>query len=113
MSGPGGPPGRGRGDETFQQTTIGSVLCEAAGRAPEVTALVDGNPERLEHRQWTYTALLANAERAARALLKRFAPGHQATILCGGPASRLAPYWCAPIWGVFAGQGTGMAGTGA
>jgi len=64
----------------IRETTIGSVLREAAGRAPEVTALVDGNPERLERRQWTYAALLADAERAARALLKRFAPGERVAV---------------------------------
>ena len=48
--------------------------------APEVTALVDGNPERLERRQWRYAALLADAERAARALLKRFAPGERVAV---------------------------------
>jgi len=64
----------------IRETTIGSVLREAAERAPEVTALVDGNPERLEHRQWTYAALLADAERAARALLKRFVPGERVAV---------------------------------
>ena len=64
----------------IRETTIGTVLREAAGRAPEVTALVDGDPERLERRQWTYAALLADAERAARALLTRFAPGERVAV---------------------------------
>ncbi|HXT91668.1 MAG TPA: AMP-binding protein [Trebonia sp.] len=65
----------------IRETTIGSVLREAAARAPEVTALIDGDPERLERRQWTYAALLADAERAARALLTRFAPGERVAVL--------------------------------
>jgi fatty-acyl-CoA synthase len=61
------------------ETTIGSVLRDAAGRAPGKTALIDGDPDRAG-RQWTYAGLLADAERAARALLTRFTPGERVAV---------------------------------
>ena len=64
----------------IRETTIGSVLREAAGRAPDKTALIDGDSDRQGRRQWTYAELLAEAERAARALLTRFAPGERVAV---------------------------------
>jgi fatty-acyl-CoA synthase len=64
----------------IRETTIGSVLRDAAGRAPGATALIDGDPDRLDRRQWTYAELLADAERAARALLTRFTPGMRVAV---------------------------------
>ncbi|HEY1822064.1 MAG TPA: AMP-binding protein, partial [Trebonia sp.] len=64
----------------IRETTIGSILREAAGRAPGTTALIDGDPDRRDRRQWTYAELLAEAERAARALLTRFRPGERVAV---------------------------------
>jgi fatty-acyl-CoA synthase len=64
----------------IRETTIGSVLRDAAGRAPDKTALIDGDPDRQGRRQWTYAELLADAKRAARALLTRFAPGERVAV---------------------------------
>ncbi|HEY7277241.1 MAG TPA: AMP-binding protein [Trebonia sp.] len=64
----------------IRETTIGSVLRDAAGRAPDKTALIDGDPDRQGRRGWTYAELLADAERAARALLTRFAPGERVAV---------------------------------
>jgi fatty-acyl-CoA synthase len=64
----------------IRETTIGSVLRDAAGRAPDKIALIDGDPDRRGRRQWTYAELLADAERAARALLSRFAPGERVAV---------------------------------
>ena len=64
----------------IRETTIGSVLRDAAGRAPDTTALIDGDSDRLDRRQWTYAELLADAERAARALLTRFTPGERVAV---------------------------------
>jgi fatty-acyl-CoA synthase len=64
----------------LRETTVGSVLREAAGRAPHQTALIDGDLSRRDRRQWTYRELLADAERAARALLTRFTPGERVAV---------------------------------
>ena len=69
----GGAPG-------IRETTIGSILRDAAGRAPDKTALIDGDPDRPDRRQWTYAQLLADAERAARSLLTRFLPGERIAV---------------------------------
>jgi fatty-acyl-CoA synthase len=68
------------GDEAgVRETTIGSVLRDATGRAPGTTALIDGDPER-RGRRWTYAELLAESERSARALLTRFRPGERVAV---------------------------------
>jgi fatty-acyl-CoA synthase len=63
-------------------STIGSVLRAAAERAPEQIALIAGDPSSAR-RQWSYRELLAEAERAARALLTRFAPGEPVAVWSG------------------------------
>jgi len=65
---------------TVRETTIGSVLRDAASRAPDADALVDGDPDPSLRRQWTFAGLLAEAERTARALLTRFSPGERVAI---------------------------------
>jgi fatty-acyl-CoA synthase len=74
------------------ETTIGSILRDAATRAPDKIALIDGDPDADpdadpdgapdggQRRRWTYAELLAEAERAARALLTRFAPGQRVAV---------------------------------
>ncbi len=69
-------------------TTIGSILRDAAGRRPAGVALVDGQPDQARRRTWTYAGLLAEAERAARALLARFEPGERVAIMAGA-----SPEW--------------------
>ncbi len=64
----------------LRETTIGSVLRDAAARAPGKAALIHGDPDRRGRRQWTYAELLADAERAARALLTRFTPGERVAV---------------------------------
>jgi len=64
-------------------TTIGGVLRTAAGRAPDRVALIDPGG-----RQWTYAGLLAEAERGARALAARFAPGDRIAVWAGN-----SPQW--------------------
>ena len=61
------------------ETTVGGVLREAAERAADVAALVEGTPVR-SRRRWSYADLLAASERVARALLGRFAPGERVAI---------------------------------
>jgi fatty-acyl-CoA synthase len=72
----------------LRESTIGSILCDAAYRAPNKIALIDGDPAGGERRRWTYLALLADAERAARALLQRFSPGERIAVWSGN-----SPEW--------------------
>ncbi|MGH3299089.1 MAG: AMP-binding protein, partial [Trebonia sp.] len=77
------PAADGTGDTEggggIRETTIGSVLRDAAVRAPGKAALIDGDPDG-EGRQWTFAELLADAERAARALLTRFTPDERVAV---------------------------------
>ena len=84
--------------EPVLETTVGQVLRAAAERTPAHPALVEGiaDPAR---RRWTYAELLAGAERVARSLLARLAPGERVAI------------WAAnsPEW-VLVEYGAGLAG---
>jgi acyl-CoA synthetase (AMP-forming)/AMP-acid ligase II len=60
--------------------TVGDLLREAAARAPEATALVEGTARPPDRRRWIYAELLEQAERAARALLGRFEPGERVAV---------------------------------
>jgi fatty-acyl-CoA synthase len=62
------------------ETTVGGVLREAAERAAETIALVEGTPDQAARRRWSYADLLADAEQVARALLGRFAPGERVAV---------------------------------
>ena len=64
-------------------TTVGDVLRAAADRAPDQPALVAGDPSAGRRRQWSYAQLLAEAERAAHALLARFQPGEPVAVWSG------------------------------
>jgi fatty-acyl-CoA synthase len=65
------------------QTTVGGVLRAAAERAPDQPALICGDPDPARRRQWRYGELLAEAERAARALRARFDPGDAVAVWAG------------------------------
>ena len=60
--------------------TVGDALRDAAAEAPRTTALVAGAVDPAARRRWTYAELLEAAERAARALLGRFAPGEHVAV---------------------------------
>ena len=64
-------------------TTIGGVLRAAAARAPGQVALIAGDPDPARRRRWRYGELLAEVERAARALRARFAPGEPVAVWAG------------------------------
>jgi fatty-acyl-CoA synthase len=60
--------------------TVGDALREAAAEAPLTTALVQGAVDPAARRRWSYAELLEASERAARALLGRFAPGDRVAV---------------------------------
>jgi len=60
--------------------TVCDLLRHAAATVPDRVALVDGVEDPERRKQWTYAEFLADAERAARALLTRFAPGDRIAI---------------------------------
>jgi fatty-acyl-CoA synthase len=66
--------------EPVVDMTVGELLRAAAADAPDRTALVAGVPDPAERRRWTYTELLDESERAARALLARFEPGERLAV---------------------------------
>jgi fatty-acyl-CoA synthase len=62
------------------EETVGGLLRRAAAEVPDRVALVDAVPDPAQRRSWTYAELLADAERVARALLARFAPGERVAV---------------------------------
>ncbi|HVT35670.1 MAG TPA: AMP-binding protein [Nevskiaceae bacterium] len=62
------------------ESTIGSVLAAAAADVPDATALVSWLPQHDQRRAWTYAQLQRDAQRTARALLTRFAPGERIAV---------------------------------
>jgi len=80
--------------ERVLDTTCGGVLRAAAERAPDAVALIAGVPDPAGRRPISYAELLSEAERAARALLGRFAPGER--IAVWAPNS---PQWIALQFG--------------
>jgi fatty-acyl-CoA synthase len=61
--------------EPVLDISIGDALRAAVARWPTRLALVEGNLETGARRRWMFAELLADAEKVARALLQRFAPG--------------------------------------
>ena len=67
-------------DEPLHDTTVGSVLREAATTSPASTALVEAGADGVLRRSWTYGELLAESEGLAQALLTRFEPGERIAV---------------------------------
>jgi fatty-acyl-CoA synthase len=67
------------GSDRVLDTTVGQVLRVAAAATPDAPALIEGiaAPGR---RRWSFGQLLDEAERVARALLGRFAPGERVAV---------------------------------
>jgi fatty-acyl-CoA synthase len=68
-----------RTDQPLRDTTVGSVLREAAAQWPDRTALVEADGS-VTGRRWTFAELLAESERLAGALLTRFQPGERVAV---------------------------------
>jgi len=62
------------------ETTVGGVLRAAATAAPDRVAMIGGHPDPASRQRWTYAELLAEAEQAARALTRQFAPGERVAV---------------------------------
>ena len=84
----------------LRESTIGSILCDAAAGAPDKIALIDGYPARGKRRRWTYLALLADAERAAPTLLQRFSPGERIAVWSGNSPEWLILEFAAALAGL-------------
>ena len=63
-----------------RDVTVGDTLRHAAATVPDRLALVDCVTDPAARREWTWAEFVADAERAARALLARFAPGDRIAI---------------------------------
>jgi fatty-acyl-CoA synthase len=64
----------------IRDLTVCDTIRHAAATVPDRLALVDCLVDPAERRQWTYAEFLADAERVARALLDRFAPGDRIAV---------------------------------
>jgi fatty-acyl-CoA synthase len=63
-----------------EELTVGDMLRSAVASAPDRIGLMAGVHDPADRRKWTYTELLDDAERCARALLARFEPGERVAI---------------------------------
>lgn len=60
--------------------SVGEELRKAAAEVPDRIALVEGVADPGKRRRWTYAQLLADAERVASALLRKFEPGERVAV---------------------------------
>ena len=67
-------------DDLVLDTTIGGVLRAAASAHGDAEYLVEARADGGIGRRWTCRALLDDAERLARALATRFAPGERVAV---------------------------------
>lgn len=66
--------------EPVLETTVGSILRASAAAVPDQLALVGWGLQPGVRHTWTFSQLLSDAERTARALLTRFSPGEHIAI---------------------------------
>ena len=71
---------RGPSEPPLRDLTIGGLLREVAAEVPHRRALVAGVADPDGRNEWTYADLLADAERAARALRAHFEPGERVAL---------------------------------
>jgi acyl-CoA synthetase (AMP-forming)/AMP-acid ligase II len=72
-----------------RETTIASILEEAAGASPSRTALVVGVPDASERRRSTFAELERDASTAAGFLAERYAPGERLGVYAPSLAESL------------------------
>src|SRR5207237_4134056 len=59
---------------------FGGLLRKAAYSVPDRLAVIAGVPDPALRRQWTYAQLYREAQRTARARLRRFKPGERIAV---------------------------------
>jgi len=79
----------GSTDDPVQESTVGSVLRDAAAQSGSTLAVVAWGTHPGERRAWTYAELLRDAERTARALLTHFEPGEHIAVYAQNSAEWL------------------------
>lgn len=85
-----------RDQEKILDTTVGGVLRQAANTVPDMPGLIEVEQAGALGRHWTYSELQADAEKLARALSTRFAPGERICIWAPNlPEWVLLEYACA------------------
>lgn len=67
-------------DTDVRETAVGGLLREVASADGSRTALVEVGMDGLSARRWSYSELLADAERLALALSSRFKPGERVCV---------------------------------
>jgi fatty-acyl-CoA synthase len=80
--------------------TVGDALRAAAAAVPDRRAIVEGTPGPAPRRALTYAELLEQAERAARALLARFAPGERVAVWSGNSLEWILLEYAAALAGL-------------
>jgi fatty-acyl-CoA synthase len=75
--------------DPVRESTVGSVLREAAERSGPRLAVAAWGANPGERRTWTYAGLLQDAERTARALLAHFEPGEHVAVFAQNSAEWL------------------------
>ena len=82
--------------EPVLDTTVASILRDAASRSPDTTALVEGVADPARRRRWTYAELLREAERVGSALSACLSPGARvAAVAPSLPESLVLTYGAA------------------
>ena len=79
----------GSTDDPVRESTVGSVLREAAARAGSAPAVAAWGMLPGERRTWTYAELLRAAEHTAQALLTHFEPGEHIAVYAPNSAEWL------------------------
>ncbi len=79
----------GSTDDPVRESTVGSVLREAAAQSGPKLAVAAWGADPGDRRTWTYAELLQDAERTARALLAHFAPGEHIAVYAQNSAEWL------------------------
>jgi fatty-acyl-CoA synthase len=78
-----------RSTDQVTESTVGSILREAAAKAGTRTAVIAWGQTPGDRRCWTYDGLLGDAERTARALLTHFARGEHVAVYAPNSAEWL------------------------